>query len=92
MTVQHEPAQNRFTAETDAGTAELEYVRKPGLIAYVHTGVPEGARGQGVGEALVERGLAYAREEGLKVLPLCPFVKAYADKHPEAQDLIAQAE
>ena len=92
MTIRHEPDQNRFATETDEGTAVLEYVLKPGRIAYVHTGVPEGARGEDVGTALVEHGLQYARDEGLRVIPLCPFVKAYMDRHPETQDLLARPE
>ncbi|MEL6616063.1 MAG: GNAT family N-acetyltransferase [Bacteroidota bacterium] len=90
MTVRHEPDHNRFTIETDSGTAELEYVLKKDRIVYVHTGVPEGARGQDVGTTLVEHGLAYARENGLKVLPLCPFVKAYMEAHEETHDLLAR--
>lgn len=92
MTIQHDADHNRFTTETDAGTALLEYVREDGAIAYVHTEVPKGARGQGIGEALVEHGLGYARENGLAVLPLCPFVKAYVEKHPETHDLLASGD
>ena len=49
---------------------------------------PEPARGQDVGTALVEAGLAYAREDGLTVVPQCPFVAAYVEGHPEAQALL----
>lgn len=90
MTIQHEPDQNRFTAATDHGTAELEYVMKGDVIAFVHTEVPEAARGQNLGSALVEAGLSHAREKGLNVLPLCPFVKAYMERHPDTQDLLAR--
>lgn len=89
MTVQHDSENNRFTIETDDGPAELEYVMKGGAIAFVHTEVPEAARGQDIGTALVEHGLNYARENDLKVLPLCPFVKAYMDRHEETHDLLA---
>ena len=87
--VRHEPAAHRFAAEVEGGLAELEYQRKDGAVAFVHTFVPEGARGQGVGEALVEAGLGWARDEGLAVIPACPFVERYMADHPETHDLRA---
>lgn len=87
--VQHEPARHRFAASVEGGTAELAYERRGDAVAFVHTFVPEAARGQDVGTALVEAGLAWARSEGLNVIPKCPFVRAYVDDHPEAQDLVA---
>ncbi len=86
--VTHQPDRHRFVAATDAGEAELEYQRtSDGVIVFTHTGVPEAAEGQGVGSALVRAGLAFARDEKLRVLPLCPFVKAYMERHPETHDL-----
>jgi predicted GNAT family acetyltransferase len=38
----------------------------------------------------VEAGLAYAREHHLTVVPVCPFVAAYLEKHPEQQDLVRE--
>jgi uncharacterized protein len=32
--------------------------------------------------------LDIARAEGLKVKPLCPFAKAYIERHPEYADLL----
>ncbi len=51
--------------------------------------VPKAARGQNLGTALVKAGLAFARENELVVVPVCPFVMAYMDKHTETQDLLA---
>lgn len=88
-TVRHDTAASRFVADTDGGEAELTYrLTADGVIVFTHTGVPEAAEGQGVGSALVEAGLAHARAEGLRVMPLCPFVKAYMQRHPETHDLL----
>ena len=89
MTVQHEPARNRFSAQTDDGTAELAYEMRGDAIAFVHTFVPEAARGQDVGSALAKAGLTHARENGLTVIPACPFIAAYVESHPEYQPLVA---
>lgn len=40
-----------------------------------HTEVSDVLRGTGAGKKLVAAGAAYAREKGVKVLPLCPFAK-----------------
>jgi predicted GNAT family acetyltransferase len=53
----------------------------------LHTEVPKELEGRGIGSALIRGVLDTARREGLKVNPLCPFAKAYIDKHPEYADL-----
>jgi predicted GNAT family acetyltransferase len=50
--------------------------------------VPESHGGQGLGTALIRAGLAAARERGLKVIPVCPFFRAYLKKHPDEQDIV----
>ena len=88
--IHHQPDANRFAADVGGGTAELVYERRHAdRITFVHTFVPEASRGQDVGTALVEAGLAYARENELGVVPACPFVKAHMEEHPETQDLLA---
>ena len=88
--VRHEPAAHRFVAEVEGGVAELGYRRRGDEVAFVHTFVPEASRGEDIGTSLVEAGLAWAREEGLGVIAACPFVEAYVESHPEAQDLLAR--
>jgi predicted GNAT family acetyltransferase len=51
--------------------------------------VPRELEGKGVGSRLVREALAQARAASLMVVPQCPFVRAYIDKHPELQDLLA---
>mgnify|MGYP006273861971 FL=1 len=46
-------------------------------------------RGTGAGAALVERAVADARAEGVKITPLCPFAAAQFRRHPEWQDVRA---
>jgi predicted GNAT family acetyltransferase len=70
-----------------AETAELTFsIASPALVIADHTGVPDAFRGMGVGLALVERLVADARENGFKVMPLCPFVNAQRKRHPEWAD------
>ena len=84
----------RHRFEIDLGGGELAFAAYnllPGAIRFYHTAVPESHGGRGFGTALVKAGLAAARERGLKVIPVCPFVAAYLHKHPEEQDLLDPA-
>ena len=83
------PARHRF--EIDLGDGELAFAAYnllPGAIRFYHTEVPENHGGQGLGTRLIEAALAAARERGLKVIPTCPFFRAYLKKHPEQQDIV----
>lgn len=87
--VHHQPDAYRFVATVEGGEAELVYRRRDERITFIHTFVPQAARGQDIGTELVRAGLTYARENELAVVPACPFVKAYMEAHPETQDLLA---
>jgi len=68
--------------------AELTFsVVNDHLIIADHTGVPDAMRGMGVGRALVERLVADARKKQVRIVPLCPYVKAQSGKHPEWSDV-----
>jgi predicted GNAT family acetyltransferase len=74
----------------DGAEAELTYsIASPSLIIADHTGVPEPLRNKGAGLILVERLVADARAEGVKIVALCPFVKAQARRHPDWADVFA---
>ncbi len=79
----------RYEAHADATLAGiLQYRRRPALIALVHTEVVPAFEGQGVGGALARAALDDARAGGIAVLPFCPFVNAYIQRHPEYADLV----
>ena len=84
MPVHHDADAHRFTLATDAGDAVLEYDLDGDRATFTHTAVPEAAEGQGVGSRLVRGALDAARDAGWTVVPECPFVAAYLDRHPEA--------
>ncbi|GAB5349599.1 GNAT family N-acetyltransferase [Alteriqipengyuania sp. 357] len=68
---------------------ELTFSRaSPTLVIVDHTGVPDSLRGKGIGSALAERVVADARAEGFRIVPLCPFFKAQAMRHPDWADVV----
>jgi predicted GNAT family acetyltransferase len=87
--VTNNTAAGRFEAQTPYGVATLKYVRRGDVLDLVHTVVPQEAEGQGIGAALANTALEYARAEGLRVIPTCPFVNGYLKRHREFADLVA---
>ena len=67
----------------------IQYRARPGTILLVHTQIDPAFAGQGLGERLVAGALADLRARGLKLVPLCPFVRAYLRRHPDQADLVA---
>ena len=53
------------------------------LIIADHTYVPDKLRGRGLAQALASQLVADARKNGQRIVPLCPFVRSYAEKHRE---------
>jgi predicted GNAT family acetyltransferase len=82
----------RYEARVEGreGLGELTYRRRSATtIVADHTGVADSLRGTGVAKALVERLVADAREEGLRIVPGCSFVRAQFDRRPEWSDVLA---
>lgn len=78
--------------EGDELAGHADYQRREGSITFVHTEIDPDHGGQGLGSALVSAALDQVRDEGLEVLPLCPFVSAFIGDHPEYLDLVPEDE
>ena len=89
VAVTNNPEKHRFEAVVEGHLAIAEYNLIRGGIVFTHTEVPQELEGRGIGSALIRAGLAHARENGLKVTPICPFFAASMKKHAETQDLLA---
>lgn len=89
LTIEHLPGSGRFQAIVEGHRCIADYRLAGQVLQLVHTEVPPELEGRGIAGELVDAALAYAREHGLKVLPLCSYVRAYMRRHPETQDLLA---
>ncbi|MDW6064237.1 GNAT family N-acetyltransferase [Streptomyces sp. FXJ1.4098] len=69
--------------EQDELAGFTEYHRFQDEIAFLHTAVEERFAGRGLGQALAREALQAAREQNLKVIPYCPFIRAYIARHPD---------
>lgn len=61
---------------------------KKGVIILDHTYVNRALRGKGMGKILVDRVVAYARENKLKIIPTCPFAKDIMEMSKDYQDVL----
>jgi uncharacterized protein len=92
VTVTDVPEQHRFEAQVDGEPAGfVDYRLGENVIVFIHTEVDDAFEGAGVGSQLAAAALDAARERGLKVVPQCPFIRSYIERHPEYEALVAEA-
>lgn len=63
--------------------ADMEIAIANGNLTVFHTEVSEKLKGQGIGLKLIGKMVDYARENQLKIIPLCTFVSAQFQRHPD---------
>lgn len=80
--------QHRFEISLGGDVAFAEYNLVQGGIILPHTVVPPAFEGKGVASRLARYAMDYARTRDLKIIPLCPFMAGYIQKHPETHDLV----
>ena len=88
--ITHNSGKNRFETLIDDYPSKLDYIRDGKNFVITHVGVHPELRGQGVAGRLVEVSLEYAKEESLRVIPMCSYAAAYIRRHPEYAELMNQ--
>src|SRR5207245_5158641 len=79
--VEHEPG--RFVVRLDGAEATLVYERRGDLLDLQHTFTPPALRGRGIAARLTKAAFAYARAQGLRIVPTCSYARSYLARHPE---------
>jgi len=87
LNIEVNETEKRFEATIGDSMAFVEYQIAGKNILYTHTEVPKEYEGQGYANQLAHFAMEYAKENGYKVQPVCPFVKLYVSKHPEYHDM-----
>lgn len=87
--IRHDEESERFVAVVDGAEAVVQYGRPDEqTIDLFRTYTPEALRGRGIAGHVVEAALEYAQAQGLRVLPTCPYVSRFVEKHPEYRALL----
>ena len=86
--IQHNPAASRFETRVDGHLCVAEYRMQDGVMSINHTYVPPPLEGRGMAAQLVAAALVHAREQGLRVRPVCSYVAAYMRRRQDTYDLL----
>ena len=82
------PDRQRYEISVDGAVMGFAaYQRTDEMLVFTHTEIDPAAEGQGLGGTLVRAALDDVRRQGLKALPICPFVQAWIRRHPDYADL-----
>ena len=94
MPIHHDPDAGRFTRECGGDTAYVSYHADPddpGVLVFSYVFVPPSHRGRGTAGLLLKAAFDFARDNGKKVRPTCPYIAGqYVARTPAVQDLIAR--
>ncbi len=81
-------AKKRFEIEVSQHFAFINYGEMGDQIALVHTEVEPELAGTGAASAIVEKTLNWLEQNHKTLLPFCPYVFAYIQKHPEWKRIV----
>ena len=79
---------SRFELEEEGGMAFADYHKSDGVLTISHVEADPALRGRGTAGRLMEGILQFAREQGLKVQPLCGYAAAYIQRYGKHHDLL----
>jgi predicted GNAT family acetyltransferase len=92
LAIQHNPAAMRFEAVVDGMLCRSDYRMHGDTMMLVHTEVPAQLEGKGIASALVRAAFKHAADNGMDVLPVCSYVRAWVQRHPEVKPLLADSQ
>jgi predicted GNAT family acetyltransferase len=89
VVVVENPDRERYEITVDGELAGYaQYVRRGGRTLFVHTEVDRAFEGRGLGSQLAEFALDAERTAQRPIVPLCPFIRSYVERHPEYAGLV----
>lgn len=89
LDIRHDAEHACFECNVDGLRCVIDYRLADGVMHITHTEVPPALEGRGIAAAMVRFALAHARAQGLKVNPLCSYVRVYMQRHTDTHDLRA---
>lgn len=92
ITVVDVPDKGRFEARDDDGAmiGMVTYQLTGDVIVYTHTEVGPEYEGQGIAGQLAKHVMDDARERGRSVVPVCPYITKWLEKHSEYDDIVVR--
>src|SRR5574342_84642 len=90
LEVNHNEIDHTFEVWIDGHLSKLDYLLDGNTIVMTHVGVYPEHRGQGVAGKLTQVALEYAKENSLRVIPMCPYIATYIHRNPHYIQLTKQ--
>ena len=91
--VVHDEAGQRFSLKLGSYEAVLMYARRGDVLDFYHIYVPDPYRKRGIAGRILKAAFDHARDQGLKVVPSCPFIAGdFLPRFPCYQDLVERGE
>ncbi|MBK7631642.1 MAG: N-acetyltransferase [Ignavibacteriales bacterium] len=81
---------SRFVLEVQGAEVYVLYAEDKGILDLYSTYTPSNMRGQGLAAIVVKAALKYAKENKLKVIPGCWYVRKFLEKHPEYHKIVLE--
>lgn len=89
-TVTDAPEASRYELrDDDRLLGQAAYQLRGDEVVFSHTEVDDSQEHSGLGSRLVRAALDDVRGRGLTVVPQCPFVRGWIERHPDYRDLVA---
>jgi uncharacterized protein len=86
--VTNNAARSEFEVELGGKRAVIMYGLHGDTVTFTHTEVPPEFEGKGIAGKMAKAALDWAQASGYSVVPQCPFVRTYIERHPEYQPLV----
>ena len=87
--VTRDAARSRYVLSVGGQEAgHLQYEERGGAVALVHTEVDETRQEKGLGSTLVQGALDDLRDRQARIVPECPFVRRWLERHPDYAELV----
>lgn len=92
LEIKHQPDEHKgsFLALLQGeALGEMTYSLSGEIMIIDHTEADDRLKGMSAGLKMLQAAVAWARQEKLKIVPLCPFAKSVFDKrHAEYEDVL----
>jgi predicted GNAT family acetyltransferase len=89
LRIEDDPQKRRYQVWLgDEFAAYSEYENEPGRIVFTHTVVRPKFEGRGIGSRLAKFAVDDARTRGLRITPICPFIRSWLERHPEYDSIV----
>jgi predicted GNAT family acetyltransferase len=92
MDIKHDEQEQRgmfFIEEEGNKVAKMTYTMKDGNMVIEHTNVDEILRGKDIGSRLINAGVTFARNNNIKIVPVCTYAKKILERGNEYEDVLA---